>query len=175
MRLDRCRRCRRKPVHLPDCTNNGGGLFRSHCLACARIVHAERHYIPFDELIAEPVVRVLRLLARFEHEVDQRDIREMLELPNRYHSAEERRINDAHNTAVRRLLVAGHIARREWRELDTYYAMRTRRSYVITAAGRQELGRRMKHAQLDAIATDAELAEVHDEPIDRRRRARRAA
>lgn len=127
--------------------------------------------MPLDELLAEPIVRVLRVLSRFDEPLDQADLREVLDLPGRYYGEDARRVCDAHNTAMRRLVTAGHIARFERRELDFEFGMRTYRSYQITPAGRAELARRLRHAQLDKVATDDELAEVCDGPLDRRRRA----
>lgn len=165
-----CKRCGVHPPYNPESKADGrGAIYREHCLACARTARAILIYVPFDELIEQKPVKVLRALRLFgDSWVERADLYEAMDLPS--WSAEPKLLTNYHQ-AFTRLVKEGLIERRIAPHRWGYQAKVSLACwYRITAAGLADLERRMRHAQIDQVATDAELDEP-ERPLHRRRRA----
>lgn len=160
-----CKSCGIRPAYNPASRASGRcAIYRDHCLDCARITHAARAYIPLDELLEQKPVKILRTLRRFRGWVDRADLYEALSLPE--HRSEPQLVGAYHQMLTRLLrsrFVERSTAKANWGKYTAELC-----SYRITPAGLADLERRMRHAQIGVVASDAEL--VEPEPQLRRRR-----
>lgn len=169
--MKNCNRCGERPVH--NATSKAGGgrgvAFRDFCALCARLEQAAPVYVPLDELLEQKPVKVLRALRNFRGSwVERADLYEAMGLPP---WSSEPKLLELYHQVFRRLLVGGYIERRHEKHRWGYHRnFNLACWYRITAAGLLDLDRRMRAAQIDVVATEAEL-EAPDRPLRRRRAA----
>jgi len=125
-------------------------------------------YVPLDELLQVPAVRVLRALSRYDW-IERQDLYDALDLPpNR---AAPQLLNTYH-MAVSRSVRLGHIEARDCR----FFRQFMTRDFRITPAGRAWLAKRLRPAQIGVVASFNEMFGDERAPVKSRwsRQARAA-